>query len=354
MRPPVGYPLRVIQRVRVKNLRGIRAGELDDLRGLTILLGPNGSGKSAILEALLIAASPNAGDAVGRAVRRRTAVSAGARWLVWRSGSAGPAEIEAHGPGLTTWAQIAISDATPRPEVRGDALLQVDWVVEPSRLSALVWFQYGDGATTPRVRYLVEQLDGRPHPTTFVRMIDPGPAGNDSDLAKVFSGVKEAGRRADAERLLREVVPELEQLELLVDDQGRPVVGVTYGGAEPRAVPVALAGDGVLVLTRIVLELAICPSGLALLEEPELHQHPRSLRRIAQAIVAAVARDVQIVLTTHSEELVRMLLEEASARAILERAAVVKVKLDGGDLRCAQLAGDAALRAIDEFGDDLR
>lgn len=347
--------------VRVRNLRGIRDGQLADMRAITILLGANGSGKSAILDALLIAGSPDSADAVGRAVRRRVSASTGGRWLLWRSGAAGDAVIEAH----ATWGVAEVTVAAPviatepsRADPRGDYELLVTSTSTVDGAgrddSARVVFQYDGGSSADPTRYRVVREPRNNPPPRYLRMIDPAPGSNQADLARVFSGVKEGGRRLEAERLLREVVPDFEQLDLLIDDNDRPVVGISYGGAEPRTVPVALAGDGVLVLTRVALELSGCPAGVALIEEPEVHQHPRSLRRVAEAIVTTAARDVQVILTTHSEEFVRMLLEAAQGRAMLNRTAVFNVKLDSGTLRSSTLAGDDALLAIDAFGDDLR
>ena len=47
----------MINRIKIKNLKGIKKGELD-LFPLTILLGSNNSGKTTILEALFLASNP--------------------------------------------------------------------------------------------------------------------------------------------------------------------------------------------------------------------------------------------------------------------------------------------------------
>src|SRR4029077_18657290 len=83
----------VIRSVEIKGLRGIRAASLTDLTPLVVLVGPNGSGKSTILDALLIAANPRPPEASGQAVERREGLSSGARWLLWKGGNDGPAEI---------------------------------------------------------------------------------------------------------------------------------------------------------------------------------------------------------------------------------------------------------------------
>src|SRR5437868_2761052 len=90
--PPTGAAA-VIRSVEIKGLRGIRTGSLTDLTPLVVLVGPNGSGKSTILDALLIAANPRPPVAIGQAVERREGRGAAARWLLWKGGHDGPAEI---------------------------------------------------------------------------------------------------------------------------------------------------------------------------------------------------------------------------------------------------------------------
>src|SRR6266571_6439785 len=61
----------MIEKLEIENYRGIAHGEISGLAPLTILVGPNSSGKSTVLEALLLSASPDSGDAMVRAALRR-------------------------------------------------------------------------------------------------------------------------------------------------------------------------------------------------------------------------------------------------------------------------------------------
>ena len=347
----------VITGLRIENLRGVRAGELSGLSNLTILLGPNGSGKSALLDALLIGGSSSPGEAVGRAVKRRVAASTGARWLLWKSGAEGPATIglDATDGGGRQFRIDPVDPADLKQSTWGEQFdfgLQVQ--VQGHGASWTVLFEYRGQRERSGLAYTVKGISPF-GAARFVRMIDPAPGANQEHLARLFQRVKEAGQRAFAEDLLREVVPDCTGLDATIDDVDRPDVGVVYGGEVPRVLPVGLAGDGVYVLTRVALELANCPAGgVALLEEPEVHQYPRTLWRIAQAIIATVARGVQVILSTHSAELVRMLLDQAQPRDLLGRTAVFNLHLRGGQLVASRTDGATAIFAVDALGEDLR
>jgi hypothetical protein len=188
--------------------------------------------------------------------------------------------------------------------------------------------------------------------------IDPGPGANQEPLWRVYDRVLNGGHKQEVQALLADVVPDFEDLTMSAEDDGTPTLRLLYRSATvpeaSRGVPVGLAGDGVVVLTRIALELAACRSGLALIEEPEVHQYPKTLRRVAETIVGAVKRDVQVVVTTHSDELIRMLLGQANALRSLDAVVVVRVKLVAGHLVTSQLTGPEAWVAVDRIGDDLR
>lgn len=348
----------VITGLTIQRLRGIREGELNGMTPLTILVGPNGSGKSAILDALLIGSSPNPADAVGRSILRRVSTTHGARWLLWKRGEHGSVRITTTQAGV----EPTVTEVSEQPFGGGSpgvAVLRIEsWPRSKER---------PDGGRTDVSEWSVtfdhsneykKQGSSRRARTSFVRMIDPAPGALQPALWSVYDDVLNAGHKHEARELLADLIEDFDDLTMSAEEDGKPALRLLYRSeAEPeasRGVPIGLAGDGIYVLTRVALELAACRSGVALLEEPEVHQYPRTLRRIAQAIVSAVARNVQVVVTTHSAELIRMLLGRAHDEGILERAAVIKVRLERGHLVSSNLDGRLAWETVDELGDDLR
>lgn len=120
------------------------------------------------------------------------------------------------------------------------------------------------------------------------------------------------------------------------------------------SVPVAVAGDGVHALTRLCLELAARPRGTILLEEPETHQHPRAICQTARAIIAAMRGGTQIILTTHSLELIDALLDESSSDELKDNVSLYRMLLSDGQLKSHRHTGDDAAFARSQVEDDLR
>ncbi len=331
------------------NLRGIKSGVLSDLTGLTILVGPNGSGKSTVLDAIAIGTAPDPTAATDEAVRRRLSRQSTARWLF-------PAQLN------------------------GPSVLRVSLSTYGTRVTTLTWKGSSDASSTGRVELTLERADepgilghgeirfsengavGSSWEGEFedpqllalrvdLRFIDMrfGAAGA-PDLADVLTAAKAEGRAGFAREILKEIVPSLESIEILKLGQGFGVALVN----EKSAVPIAVAGDGVRGLARLALELAAQPGGLVLVEEPEVHQHPKSLRMSAKVIVAAVRRGIQVVLATHSLELIDNLLEFAESTKVLDQLSVQRLLLTDGQLDTKRFPGDQAKRIRSELELELR
>ena len=169
-------------------------------------------------------------------------------------------------------------------------------------------------------------------------------------LDQIFTTAVKLGRRGAATALLRDLVPGFSHVEILTNADGTPIVHVVY---EDRSVPVALAGDGVAALIRLSLELAARPGGVVLIEEPEVHQHPAALLRSARAIAETVKRGVQVVVSTHSLELIDALVGEECGLN-LEDVALFMLRLSEGRLGSARIPGPRVAYARQELEDDLR
>ncbi len=342
----------MITSLRVESFRGIRAGNLDRLGRLAVLLGPNSAGKSTLLKGMVIAASRSPGDAVGRVVARRAELWDGARWLFWRGGRDGaPAvietEIENFGRRTTTLALSTDVSSTledkleerkgKRPFV-GEVMAHVEEGYVLSRT-----------AFTLDNMYAFEQQGAESlRRVPAVWLIDPRPGARHAHLSRVYSEAVESGLLDESVRLVAAVVPGLRTI-LMTEVAGAGVVQLVFSD---HSVPVAVAGDGIQGLVRVCFELALPPGGTALLEEPEASQHPRALRQTARAIVAAVRRDVQVVLSTHSLDLLDALLLELGED--LSPLSLHHLALVEGQLKSSRYEGSEVAFARQTVGEDLR
>jgi predicted ATP-dependent endonuclease of OLD family len=104
---------------------------------------------------------------------------------------------------------------------------------------------------------------------------------------------------------------------------------------------------------RLALELSATGPGTMLIEEPEVHLHAKSLALAARLVLQAARRGTQVIMTTHSLELIDMLLAQATADD-LASLAVLRLRLESGVLRCIPVPGRDAAHARSEISEDLR
>lgn len=334
----------MIRSVEIKNLRGIQSGKLEDLTPLTILVGPNGCGKSTILDALLLGGHPIPGQALTELADRRPATKEGPRWLFWRSKLENPVEIL-----METFDEEMYSSRRLRLQfVRGSTdgvksfLVEYDEAGEEHLSEVASLGMEGGSSYTGNAQPV--------YGVSEISLIEPTANGKQTPLYDLLTQTIAQGRRKEAIEILSAVVPGLDNVEILTE-KGAPLLYMVF---PDYAVPAALAGDGIQVLLRLSLELASRPGGVVLLEEPEVHQHPGAMRQTARAIWAAVRRNIQVVLTTHSLELIDLLLTERQTEEELDKLSVFGMKLDDGCLKSFHLNGSEVALARTTIEDDLR
>lgn len=323
----------MIDAVTIDGFRGIHRGALVGFGPVTVLTGPNGCGKSAVLDALLIAASADPADALGRAISHHPVNRLHAEWLIHNRAAASRIGVIEGESSFT--AELWIEDEeTPfgnlEPPVRR-AIAKIDGQIAIAQIGA-------DG------RYHT-----RPFPLRrgrYARLVDTGVP---TPLTRIWSDVVKGGAREAAERVLSVLLPGARAFQTLHEQDGSAALYIEYSD---RAVPVALCGDGIQAAVQILLNLSVIRSGgLALVEEPEVFQHPIALRQTVRVLWEAAQRGVQLVIATHSTEVIDGLLEHAKRR--LQDVVVLNLALRDGELHCVRTPGPEAVRRR-EAGDDLR
>jgi predicted ATPase len=327
----------VIRSVEIKGLRGIREGTLTDLSPLVVLVGPNGSGKSTVIEAILIAATPT----TAQVVRRHEAGGSGPRWLLWKAGGREATEIAlTTDAGVSRKCELRLDRGRPDNETLINFSVVENGVVrgQGNLLGLKNKYQshYSPGFIA------LENM-------SEVHLVEAYPTGFQRPLHELYTKAVQNGRRKEAIEIISEVFPGVSNVEILTE-YGEPILHFVFPN---YSVPATLAGDGIQSLLRLSLELAASGGGMALLEEPEVHQHPGAIRQSARAILAAVRRQIQVMLTTHSLELIDALLAESSDED-LARLSLYRLQLEDGALKSSRLPGPDIAFARAEIEDDLR
>ena len=168
-----------------------------------------------------------------------------------------------------------------------------------------------------------------------MRFVEPRPGAKHSSFHSLYTQVVQTGQSESALMVACAVVRGLTRIEILTPDDV-PVVFLVF---PDYAIPLAAAGDGVKCLLRLAFELATGPGALILLEEPEVHQHPAAILQSAQVIWAAVRRGAQVVVSTHSLELIDALVAKADGGDI-DNLALIRLGLEqNGELRSVRIPG---------------
>lgn len=358
-----GLPLRLrsqlrggsimLKTVEIKGLRGIREGTIAELANLVVIVGRNGSGKSTIMEACLIGGARFAAQAVGLVVQRRSQTWNGARWLIHGGSESASALLRVtRRDGEAAWRQLryeslyaktAIELLTKRslPVPYSAIIVERDPPVEgaPMRLAAIAAnneFEYYDSGSADEPYsplYLVEPRYGTP-------------------LHDLYSRSVQSGHRDELLNGAKAVISGLIDMEILTE-AGVPRLFLRFAKS---VVPATLAGDGLTAMLRTAFELSSPPGGTVLLEEPEVHQHPRTLLWAAKAVVTAVRRGVQVIMTTHSLDLLDKLMAELSDAELQDSIfmSVIRTSLADGVLSAISMSAKEAEAARTVLQEDLR
>jgi predicted ATPase len=137
--------------------------------------------------------------------------------------------------------------------------------------------------------------------------VGPDPYGRDLlDQIRNTTPRTQQARLKRIEKVLKAVVPQLENLRLSIDVHGRPHLEGKFQHWRPQGAfqDERQLSDGTLRLIGFLWSIQE-PSGPLLLEEPELSLHPAIVQRLAPFIHRAqnAAKGRQVILTTHSEHL---------------------------------------------------
>ncbi|MGC9259711.1 MAG: AAA family ATPase [Phycisphaerae bacterium] len=317
----------MIKQLKIGNFRGIRAGTVENFTALNVLVGPSGSGKSTVIDALYLAGSPNLDTTqhpnqtlLMEITARRGSAGPAAMpgWLLWKVGREGNAIIDLRNDsfGGRRAIELKITDPSGMLKASENFTLTDKEASNIGRSASELFFEDLGGV---RIVSALKTSANEPQ---------------NEQLPDLFSATTTAGQQDELVDLLRKIDPKLQGLQILTQMQ-QPFLTLKYSD---YVVPVELAGDGVVSLIRFCMKLTAYPARTLLIEEPELHLHYRAIQMAARALWGAIRQGKQIILTTHSVDLIDSLVTEASEDA-LPKLTVFQMRCDGGNLRVNPVPG---------------
>lgn len=346
----------VVAGLEVENFRGLREARLSRFAGVNVLIGKNGTGKSSVLEALYIG----------------LALAEGLGYVAARRGWFGLSSVESlfHYGAQEARVKLRFSDDSQEiVTIKRSLPYQTDLTAAKERggldIEKLVMLELAyRGKVSVDVRfyadakgkhyYVASQKEVSPIHEVF--FVDWNSVYEYGSPERAFSDMLKAGgveAKNSVIKLLRKEYEGLHDVITLQAGDDRWVLHLVF---RDRAIPYYVAGDGVRYALMYLMRLLTPRGAVLLLEEPELHMHPRLLRIVAGAIIDAyVERGSQVFATTHSEELVRMLLEEATERGLGDGdLKVYKCTLDNGVLESEEYTLSEARELMEKLEWDLR
>jgi predicted ATP-binding protein involved in virulence len=328
--------------VRISNFRAIRNATIPLHPQLTVLIGDNATGKTAILEAVANGLRPLVQD-FSINLRKEPEVSeADFRVETGLESLEEPFRarsllIELHTPLGPIGAQYHLDDQyVDKPKVRADRnrgpIVRFRKLVESEETAPILAFYRDDRGQLPRERSMMRRhrtdrrsaylsaFGGR---VIFEEAISWFEEAESAELREQRErGTEYRDRRLDAVRqAVERLIPEVSDLRML----GRPpqlAMTVKNEGRPPVLLAAGQLSSGFRVMLALAMDLArrmadlnphlqqpLEGPGIVLIDEVDLHLHPRWQQLVVNGLIAAFP-NVQFIMTTHSPQVLTTLREE--------------------------------------------
>lgn len=311
----------MLKNLSIRHFRGIRQLQLDGFRRLNLLVGKNNSGKTSIMEAIFLlvggATNPQLPLTIGQLRGQRSGrehPDSTWRCLFHGMDPAKPIEIEAetmHEPRPRKLRIEAVCTSRDDEEdiALGVASSETDTIISELRLN------YTDSAdrefiTKAKFDRNTRHIDA---PTTerddFVRTTFLS-ARSYSSLerdARQFSHLVKIRQETEVVEALRTIEPRIERIEVVTEFGGASVY-VDLGLS--ALIPLAACGEGFVRFFSILVELTGCRRGTLLIDEIDNGLHYSVMEQLWKLLgLLSEKHEVQIMGTTHNEELITSALE---------------------------------------------
>lgn len=356
----------VIENLTLKGFRGVEALEVPRCGRVNVVVGRNGSGKTRLLEAayaLMLRANANVVPRLAtlRGVPPELPTGLVADYYADSFATRGHLQAEVSGrvegidrhtvlrrlPGET-------AEIVPPSQSMGQAAPTTVAVFEVETREASEEGQrqvhvhsghlLSDGRWwVPRARPINEP--------DRVLLRTPKRLNGISRLAQHWSAIEQqgAGARSMLLHTLWSIDPAIHDLRVVALENSVAQLRVDYG--DLGLCPVELLGDGIVETIHYLTMLGAVTNGVALIDEFGAALDAKNQVLVVGAVIAtAAALGVQLFLSTHSLEVVDVLLTDAPEGSLL----LMQMKSAGGTVSLETLEHDEARALRDDLGFDLR
>ena len=342
-------------RLAIKNFRAFREMEIADLGPINLFTGMNNAGKTSLLEAIfLLSGGGNPHVAVNsnvvRGLAERELQIPTALWKEFFVGLDVGKVIEVAGTHqelgeLTLNIESGLPEqvATVKPTNGDDIASPPNATTNvPDERGLSFSFRRGDKVALGHILLKGTDIEGaRPNvDVPFPATILVSRGGHVHEDAKRLGELRRQKRGDILLEALRIVEPKLQSIE---DNSasGAPMIWGDVG--LPELVPLAVMGEGMTRIARIVLAISSSPKGVVLVDEIENGLHHSVLEKVWEVVeLAARQLGTQVFATTHSFECTQ------AAHHALSHAAfrLHRLEIENDERRCVTYSADAIDGAI--------
>lgn len=305
----------MIDKLRIKNYRGIKDLEFSKLGRINIISGRNNVGKSSVLEGIFLMMdyrSPDSTDKISNLRRLPISNDPKELWLpMFRNLDANTImEISAQIGGNEVKVEYSLDDSfvpTNRVGISEEAFNQCVSSAKATYTMKMVYSQKdiideGHFIITPNHIYV--NMHGAGVSEEQVKMpntqfINASVAFTDQSMINWFSDMEIAGRKQEVIEILKVIEPSISDIFAAVKNN-RPQLYIVANG---QRLPLNLAGDGTIRLLFITLAIVANRNSIILIDEIETGFHYSMYSKLWESIATVAKKsDSQIIATTHSYE----------------------------------------------------
>ena len=303
----------MLEKLRIRNYRIFKELKIEQLGRINLIAGSNNSGKTSLLEAVFLLAGGRAEMALNRHVAR-TELEPGTRSVggnFWKPFFADldmskSIEIEglhsAHG-------RMSLTITSGKQE-SSEILIDVSNGTSATNMpdEHTLFFKYTPACGKPVVSHLREEgskIQGEQPDldVPFRTVIVLSRIQQDQEDARRLAILRRQKREQLLLSALRVIEPRLQSIEEN-SASGAPMIWGDIGLSE--LVPLAVMGEGMMHIARLVLAISAAGDGIALIDEVENGIHHSVLPKVWRVIErAAQQNETQVFATTHSRECIR-------------------------------------------------